>query len=369
MGAARILTDALLHALIPPRIHMLTLPRPTVLLGSLLLLAYQPPVDQVQFHPADGFELAKTFTMSGSFELGDISMVVSGQDMSGMIPIEDASGSAEMTLSVVDHYVKTVDGKPIEFAREFVKSGAEWEMAEESGDQEDWIELDGETIVFKWNDETKSYDRSFKDGEGDQEKLDEMGINPELLDYRSLLPQNGVSAGDRWSVSPKGLGSALMFGLDFDDLPSMTDEIADPDAAAIFDQLKPSFEEMMDSFKTDCEYVGTRDEGGVNVGVIKVHVVADGAIDMAQIIEEMARKQIPPEVQVEMSLDTAAFTVKLNADGELLWNLEKGVPYSFELGGKVELAFELDASVSAEGQEQTIEANVEMMGDMRWTME
>lgn len=348
---------------------MLTLPRPTVLLGSLLLLAYQPPVEKVEFHPADGSELAKTFKVEGNFELGDISMVVSGQDMSGMIPIADASGSMDMTMSVVDHYVKTVDGKTTEFEREFVKSGVEWEMAEESDSKEDWIELDGETIVFKWNPETKSYDKSFKDGEGDQDKLDEMEINPELLDYRTLLPQSGVSAGDRWSVSPKGLGSALMFGLDFENMPSLMDEVDDPDAAEILDQLKPSIEEMMDGFKTDCEYVGTRDEGGVNVGVIKVHVVAEGSVDMAQIIEEMARGQIPPEVQVDMTMNTAAFNLKLNADGELLWNLQKGVPYSFDLSGKVELSFELDASVSAEGQEQTIEANVEVMGEMHWSME
>jgi hypothetical protein len=348
---------------------MLTLPRPTALLGSLILLAFQPAADQVEFRPADGTEASKSFQVSGNFELGDLTMLVNGQDMSGMVPLDQMAGEFDASFSVIDEYVKTVDGKPIEFVRQFVKSTTEWDMGEESGSEEDWMEMDGETVVFKWNAETKSYDRSYKDGEGDAEKLEDLGINPELLDYRTLLPQKSVSKGDRWSVDPKGMGSALMFGLDFDSLPSMTDEIEDADALAMLEQLKPSFEKMLEGFKTECEYDGTREEGEVTVGVIKVKISADANMDLAQMIEEMARKQIPPEVQVDMTFNTAAITMKLTAEGELLWDIKRGLPHSFTLDGDMEMGFELDASVSAEGQEQAIEMNMEVMGKMNWLME
>lgn len=348
---------------------MLTLPRPAVLVGSLLLLGFQPAVDQIEFRPADGVESSKTFTITGDFELGDFSMIVSGQDMSGMVPMEQASGQFSASFSVVDQYVKSVDGRLVEFARKFVESNMEWDAADESGSEENWMELDGETVVFKWNDETKAYERSYKDGEGDEEKLEDMGINPDYLDYRTLLPQRAVSAGDRWSVDAKAMGSALLFGLDFENLPGMDEDIDDPEAAAIFEELKPAFERMLESFKTDCEYVGTRDEDGVTVAVIKVRVQADGSIDMAQMIEDLALKQIPPEVQVEMSIDTAALNMDMTGEGELLWDPKRGLPHSFQLSGDVTLSFELDASVSAEGQEQTIEANVEMDGSLNWSMD
>lgn len=348
---------------------MLTLPRPTALLGALFLLSFQPAVDSVEFRPADGSEASKSFTVGGTFELGDLTMVVNGQDMSGMIPLDQMSGEFNASFSVVDEYLKTVDGKALEFARQFVKSNSEWDMGEESGSKEDWMEMDGETVVFKWNEETKSYDRSYKDGEGDAEKLEELGINPELLDYRTLLPQKSVSKGDRWTVDPKGVGSALMFGLDFDNLPSMTDEVDDADALAMLEELKPAFERVLESIKTECEYDGTRDEGGVNVGVIKVRIAADGNIDLAQMIEDLARKQIPEGVEVDMSFNTAAVNMKMKAEGELLWNLERGVPHGFTLNGDVEMSFELDASVSAEGQEQAIEMNLEVMGKVNWAME
>lgn len=348
---------------------MLTLPRPAALLGALFLLAFQPAADSIQFRPADGSEASKSFSIGGSLELGDLTMVVNGQDMSGMIPLDQMSGEFNATFSVVDQYVKTVDGKALEFTRQFVKSSSEWDMGEESGSADDWMEMDGETVVFKWNEQTKSYDRSYKDGEGDAEKLEKLGINPELLDYRTLLPQRAVSKGDRWSVEPRGIGSALLFGLDFDNLPSMADEVDDADALAILEELKPAFERMLEGIKTECEYDGTRDEGGVNVGVIKVRIVADGNVDLAQMIEDLARKQIPEGIEVDMSFNTAAVNLKLKAEGELLWDLKRGLPQSFTLGGDVEMSFELDASVSAEGQEQAIEMNLEVMGKLNWAME
>ncbi len=348
---------------------MLTLPRPAALLGSLLLLAFQPAADKVEFHPADGVEASKTFTVGMSFEMGDLSLVMNGQDMSGMVPLDQISGDVEASFSVVDTYVKTEGGKIQEFVRRFEKSNAEWDMGDESGSKDDWMEMDGKTVVFKWDGESKKYELSYKDGEGDEDKLEKLGVNPELLDYRTLLPQKAVSKGDRWSVDPKGVGSALMFGLDFDALPSMGDEIDDPTALEMLEQIKPAFERMLEGIKTDCEYDGTRDVDGVNVGVIKVRIVVDGSVDLAQMIEELARKQVPEGVEFDMKLDKAKMSMTMKAEGELLWDVKRGLPHAFTLGGKMGAEFALDASVSAAGQEQSIEVSMELSGDIKWGME
>ena len=347
---------------------MLTLPRRTALLGSLFLLAFQPAADKVEFRPAEGAELAKTFTMGGNFEVGDMTMVVDGQDMSGSIPLDAASGEFKMGFEVADTYVKTVDGRLVEFTREFVKSTSEVDMGEQSESEDNWMKLDGETVKFTWNAETKSYDAVYADGEGDAEVLENLKMNPELLDYRPLLPTKAVEKGDRWTVDPKSMGSALMFGLDFDSL-ALGEDIEDPQAAAMLEQLKPSFEKIMESFKTDCEYDGTRDVEGKQMGVIKLKIVADGSLDMTQAIDELARGQIPEGMEFELTLNTAKIGMKMKGEGELLWDMAAGLPAGFTLTGDREMNFELDAAVSAEGEEHSIEMNVEMMGKMDWTME
>jgi len=347
---------------------MLTLPRRTALLGSLILLAFQPAADKVEFHPTEGAELAKTFTVGVNFELGDMTMVVDGQDMSGSIPLDAAAGEFKLGFEVVDTYGKTADGRLVEFTREFVKSTSEVDVGEQSESEDNWLKLDGETVKFTWNAETKSYDAVYADGEGDADVLEKLKMNPELLDYRPLLPNKAVEKGDRWTVDPKAMGSAMMFGLDLDSL-SLGEDIEDPQAAAMLEQLKPSMEKLMESFKTDCEYAGTREVDGKQVGVIKLKLVADGSLDVAQTIEELARGQVPEGMEFDLTLNTAKIGMKMKGEGELLWDMAAGLPAGFTLNGDMEMTFELDASVSAQGEEHTMEMNLELMGKMDSTME
>src|SRR5688500_19800730 len=88
------------------------------LLASPLLLAMEPRGDALTFHPAKDSSLTKISEMTMSFELGDISVIVSGNDMSGQIP-GDVAGDMDMSMTWTDKYVDLKDGKPLELIRTY----------------------------------------------------------------------------------------------------------------------------------------------------------------------------------------------------------------------------------------------------------
>jgi hypothetical protein len=343
---------------------MLRSPRSFVLAGAAVLLAFSPAGDSVEFHPADGSDLEKKFTLEGDFQLGDFSMIVDGQDMSGQIPVGEVSGDFDVALSVVDHYLKTEGGKPLHLERDYSSSTASFSAMENSDSKENLFDVDGETVVFKWDAENGEYVRSYKDGEGDEEKLADLGID---LDYRALLPGKSVAAGDKWEVAPKALVTALFFGAEMKDLAELSAD--DAEFAALADEILPEIEKLFDSFKAQCEYVGPRDESGKQVGEVKVSVNSDGTADLTEAI--LAAVQAQTEGSgAEFDIQTANFTIKMRGEGKLMWDLAGGHAESFEMDSEVELLVEIAASVSdPNGGDHTVEANVEFAAHMKWSME
>ena len=344
---------------------MLKLPQPSVLLSAALLAAFAPAGDSLTFHPADGSQAAKAFELSGSFELGDLTLLVDGQDMTGDLPpMDDASGSFSVALSIVDHYVKIADGRPLELHRDYVSSKSEWKAAENSGSDTDAMELDGKTVVFKWNAEKDAYDRSFKDGAGDEAKLDGLGVD---LDYRSLLPGSSVAAGERWSIDAKALGAALLFGTDFEHLPAMDE--GGEELAMLKDKVLPQLEKLLEGFKAECEFVGTREVDGAQVAAIKLHLDSDSSMDMSSMLEDLIRAQIEgQEMQVDFDIKNASLSAKIKGEGELLWDAKLGRAHAFEMEADVEFGVELDVSIDAEGEAHSLEASAEVLGKANWGM-
>jgi hypothetical protein len=331
---------------------------------ALALLAFAPAADKVAFAPKDGSEASKTFSLSGTFELGDISLVADGQDMSGQLPFGDLSGEFDLNFDVVDHYVKSADGKPLHLERAYGKSTASFDAMQNSQTKEDLFEVDGKTVVFKWDAEKGEYTRSLKDGEGDPKVLDEIGVD---LDYRGLLPEQGVSAGDKWEIEPKKLMTALFFGAEMKDLSDLS--VENEELAEIADELVAAAERLFESFKAQCEYVGARDEDGTQVGQIKVALDSKGTADLSEMIRTLIEKQTEG-AGISFDIGVADLGLEIKGDGMLLWNLADGRVHSFSMDSDVELTFELDASMSdPNGGEHSAEVSMEMLGTVKWGME
>jgi hypothetical protein len=336
------------------------------LVCAAALLALSPAADPLDFHPADGSEANKHFALEGDFELDDLTMMVDGQDMTQMMGDQDVSGDFTALIEIVDNYVKTVDGKPIELRREYVESSAEWSMVDDSGTNENLSDLDGETLVFKWNDEAKKYDVTYADGEGDPEKLTHEGID---LDYRTLLPGKEVAAGDRWTVERDGMVTALFFGLEVSQIvEQMQSEDMPPEMAGMVEEILPEFAKLFDNLKGECEYAGTRTEGETPVGAIKLTLKSEGTADLASALAAAIEAQVG-EQGVEVSIGSAALTLTLEGQGELLWNTAAGRAHGFAFEGDAEIGFDFDASITDPGgQEHTAEMGATFVSHLKWTM-
>jgi hypothetical protein len=343
----------------------MTLPKtPAILACAVGLLALAPLGDRLQFRPTDGSESSKTFQVEGDFELGDFSMIVDGNDMAGMMPA-DFGGDFALSLSIVDHYLKTVDGFPFELARDCQSSSGEFSAAETSEAKDDVFGLDGETVVYKWNEEAKAYDRSFEDGEGDADKLESLGVD---LDYRSLLPEREVEVGDTWAVEPKGLAAALFFGADLDQLAEGGEDV-EPEMAEVIERILPEFERLLEAFKAQCEYAGTREEEGRQLAEIKIDIDSRGDADLASAILDVIEQQAQGQ-EVEFDLEKAALAVTLRGEGRLVWDQKAGRAHAFELQAEVELIFEIAMTVTEPGgTDHSAEGNVELLANVKWTME
>ena len=132
-------------------------------------------------------------------------------------------------------------------------------------------------------------------------------------------------------------------------------------------EINPQLMELMDSFEAQCEYAGTRDVDGRTLGVIAVTLNGEGDIDLTGVINGLAESQLPPEFEVDLSIDEAAITIILEGEGELLWDIEAGLFYSYDLIAEIELLADVALSVDAMGETHDLEASAEVLGEMTWS--
>ena len=196
----------------------------TALISTPLLVALEPRADDVSFRPENGSSLTKEYTIDLNIALGDITAYFDGQDLSESVPA-DFELLAELALSVTDEYVRTVEGIPHELIRTFDSMELYWEAADESGEAEDFGELEGKSVKFEWNEEDENYDVSYHESDGDEELL--QGLGPDM-DLRVLLPDGDVSEGDTWSIEADDLASVFFFGTNFEDMEMGDGENAAP---------------------------------------------------------------------------------------------------------------------------------------------
>jgi hypothetical protein len=342
--------------------------------AGAIALALAPLRDALTFGPDEGVEVTKAFSTEFDLELDDLSLFISGQDIGSMIgsPSIQVLGGFELTFT--DLYGEVVDGRPRRLERTFDElssdSTVSFEMMGES--QEDGGEasspLEGLSVVFAWDEESESYRTRYADDSGgDDEWLE--GLT-EDTDLRELLPRGDVSEGDSWSFDPEILLSVLMPG---GDLAWDAEGIEDADMEE-FDELFDEFserlleaaEELLDGEGT-ATYAGVRDVDGREVGAIELELEVDSSVDFADLIQELiedamdeAGDEVPADVEVYV--ETAALTVEIEAEGEMLWDLASGTPHSMGMSGDFLLVLELVVSGTAEGESQDVEATIELSG-------
>lgn len=321
-----------------------------------LLLAAAPIVAELGFQPPEGSKATRDYSIQFDFELGDLTVIADGQDMSEMMP-GDFDGKAELKIQTQDHFVRSAGGRALELIRTFAAIDASMEAGGESQDMDGSDDLEGKSVRFLWNEAENDYDVAYHECEGEESDLQSVGAD---MDLSVLLPGKAVEVGDVWTVGADQIAAVLLFGSKLED-----DGAEDEVFQTIMAEIEGQLDAMLESFKLSCEYKGERDEGGVKVGVIGLDLVGEGELDLEPVVRAVMDSQ-PIPVEVDLSFDAATLGLSFTGKGELLWNVERGLLHAFDLGADVELTVDLDVGVDAEGESHEMQAEVELLGRGTW---
>ena len=333
--------------------------------------------DELAFGPTDGASVQKRFEIEADFELDDMSAMVDGQDLGAMLALT-LSMETVTTVAVSDEYVAVANGRPTQLRRTFDTIGSEMSLSlgmafgDENQDMTSESELEGATVVFRWDEDEGAYAVEFDDMEGDQDLLD--GLEEEM-DLRFLLPGEEVAEEDTWEVDVKELLAIASPGGNLSLIPEDIggEEFGDFDDFEVFDELfEDGFADMLDDFIEGtcvCTYAGTRDVDGTRVGEIRIAVEVTASADLADLIEdimEAVSEQLGEEIPVVIEM--ADLNLDLVGEGVLLWNLAAGRVHSLDMTSEAQIAMDLGITADEGGQEHSAELSIEMSGSQTHTL-
>ncbi len=343
--------------------------------GAGFFLTLSGPGEKVAFHPEAGSTLKKRFVEAADFTLDDLSLVVDGQDIGGMLGTLEVTFQQESKTEVTDMYEALGEGRPKKLARTFdvLASLVQLNASAEMGGQDQEIkassELEGETVVFTWNEEKDAYDIAFQDGQGDADLLEHLS---EDMDLRALLPQAEVSADESWKVDLQDLKALAMPGGNTGLVPQNAD--LDLENMDMFEEVFANFgQEFADLLDGDCTctFRGIREEEGTRLAEIGVEVDVASSVDLTELLDQVIEKavQVAGGEAIDMSIETADLNLDFEGEGTLLWNLQAGHLHSFQISGDAKVAFDFSISVEAEGECHDMEASLEASGSISQEVE
>jgi len=333
------------------------------ILATLALCFAASRAEELRFAPADGDEAGMKYALAASLGVGDMSITVDGQDLSAQIPLDDLAGKLSLELSVVDRFLETRDGRPLRFERRYVASSSNLELAESKLARTDLFGVDGETIVFEWSKSQGAYVLAFKDGTGDESRLELLSADMHL---RSLLPGRELEVGATWQLEPQALVPALLLGYDAATLGATAG--GEQGLAQSAEALAPLLDGLLAGFRARCEYVGSREQDGRKLAEMKLAIESDGELDLRDALRGLLTEQ-DSLGELDLELRSATGQLRIRGTGSLLWDLDAGHAHSFELDGDIELVARLDAALSDEqGGEHSVSAEIELLVELAWKL-
>ncbi|MEE8468435.1 MAG: hypothetical protein V3T22_08270, partial [Planctomycetota bacterium] len=254
-----------------------------------------PKVEKISFAPGEGTSLTKTFTNTMVFGLDDMSMLMNGEEHP-MMPEIEMDMEVTSSTTITDEYVSMGRGRPQILRRTFDEIGTEMNLEmviEAMGQSEEQnpsgagtSPLEGETVVFTWDDEDEEYKVTFpEDAEGDEDLLANL---IEDMDLRVLLPDGEVSEGDSWDIPLAGLVDVLAPGGDLKldiDMDGAGAGMGSP-PPEMMSNMREMFGDMLEGSAT-ATFSSTRDVDGTTVAVIDIEIDIDTARDMTEFLESV----------------------------------------------------------------------------------
>jgi len=341
--------------------------------GAGLLLA-PAPGEEVVFQPKPETSLTKTIEIVGEFALDEMSILVNGQDLGGMIPDISMDMHQASRIEVTDVYQKVADGRPVDLIRTFdvLNGRLTMEVAPSEADIPEMAsssELEGLSVAFHWNDEKGEYERSFHDCDGDEDLLEHL---EEDMDLRAFLPDEEVGVDDDWTVELKDLASIVMPGGNLHLQPDGME--ADEEGLKVIEELMAGFgDELEEQLEGECRctFKGVREEDGLRLGEIAIDIEVATTVELSRFLETIIEKGIEESGagdMIQFNLDAADLSVDYEGSGTLLWDLAAGRVHSFHISGDATLGVDIVVNIEAQGESQDIDASMEFSGSLEQTL-
>ena len=308
--------------------------RTALLIGLLAPLAAAP--ETLDVHVESGTKITKTFTSALLLELDDFSLEVNGE-------IQDDAAAPEVTIEdneevvFVDEYVTVDGGRALELVRTFetLEDGSSQTVVGPDGEEmvdasDGESELEGVSVRFAFDADDEEWQATFAD---EDEDLDE-GLLDDLdhdADYAYLLPPadevSEIEAGDSWELE------AIVF--DRISSPSGDLKINSEDAD---EETNDEFsEQFRDNITGSIEATFDRIEDG------RAYISLEGEVETEIAMDQELPEGAPEDAEVSQELQFA-----FECEGELVWDLERGVAVSLEFGGSAALTIVNDQHVGEE---------------------
>ena len=312
-----------------------------------LAFALAPVAEEPSFHAAEGTELVRTFTSETVLELDDMSVTLDGNDHTFGEPELSLEGAS--TRVVADVFGPPGEGRPQRLVRTFqTLEGNQVESSTmpsgESGTEQtaSSSELEDRVVAFVWDEDEGEYSVAFDDdGEEDGELLEGL---VEDMDLRLFLPGEEVGEDDSWDVDV-----AAFRRINTPGGVNLVDEGSeDPERELEFER---ALDRGVDGELT-ATFRGLRDEAGRRVAVIAIEAEIETEAEQPQDRDDR-------EVIVIVSLS-------YDMQGELLWDMQGGHLFSFELSGAVEyVRVEESVFIGPNGDEFEVVQTMSLSGDHR----
>jgi hypothetical protein len=288
--------------------------------------------------------------------------------MSEMFGQLDMAMRVGQSITVTDNYASVEDGRVTKLARTFDKLGGNTRLSgshavagelEQDSDLES--ELEGTTVAFDWDEEDETYGATFPDGDGDEELLVDLR---EDMDLAGFLPSGDVAEGDSWSIEPEAVRALLAPGGNLKLKP--VGDLGDMSASGQFSQ-SDLIGELEGKFQAT--FGGTREEGDAQVAVIRLDLEVRSARDLSAMASELAgmmSSKLPPNMEVEVSALDVEY--ELEAEGELLWDVQAGLVHALHLSGQMRQIVDTTMTMKQGTKSQTMETSQTFTGTQTFSL-
>jgi hypothetical protein len=313
---------------------------PRAVLGAVLYALAVPTPERLEFRPAVGSALRKTFREVTALELDSARERVGGEEreLAGLeLALEN-----ERELVVADEYAALGERRPERLRRRFercVTLGA----VERSGDREERgatrgsSPLAGRVVRFAFDADADAFAVAFDDERGGDDDL--LGGLREDADLRALLPADDVAAGASWELALDALAGVL------DPCGDLSLAVDAPVALAktllpchLSSLAEVARGELAGAVR--CEYRGSVRRDGRTLALVALELEGRARRDASGELRRLAGA-LGVDAEDVARLSGCVLRTELEGEGEVLWDGEAGRVHGLALELAVELELEL----------------------------